>query len=79
MARGWESKAVESQQQEATQARATEPGAMTPGQRERAARRRTLQLARARAAADLERATVPGHRAMLERTIAALDDELKTV
>ena len=76
MARGWESKAIESQQEEA-QRRGALPGrAMTGAEREAASRRRTLELARARAKADLDRATRPAHRAMLERTIAGIDEQL---
>jgi hypothetical protein len=35
-----------------------------------------LELARARAVADLERATTDAHRTMLRRAIADLDDQL---
>jgi len=75
MARGFESKMVEFNQEEAARARASKP-AVSADDRERAARRRSLELARARAAADLERATVPAHRQMLEQAIAALDKQL---
>jgi hypothetical protein len=78
MARGWESKNIEAQQAEREQ-----PGArgeaVSPGEAERRGRRRTLELTRARAAADLERATVPAHRAMLEAAIKALDDQLRSL
>jgi len=40
------------------------------------ARRKTLELARARARADLEAAQAPAHRQMLEQAIRALDDQL---
>jgi hypothetical protein len=77
MARGWESKNIESQQEEA--ARKRSPGdAMSPEERDRLARRRSLELARARAAADLAAATAPAHRRMLEQAIAALDQQLAT-
>jgi hypothetical protein len=76
MARGWESKAVEAQQEEAVRAgKATRPE--TAEERERGARRRTLELARARATADLGRATTAAHREMLRRAIADLDDRLR--
>jgi hypothetical protein len=76
MARGWESKAVEVQQEEAAQARRRD---RPPSAEERAAgaRRRTLELARAKTSADLSRATTPAHREMLERAIADLDKELR--
>lgn len=77
MARGFESKMVEFQQEEAARKRASSGvGALTPEQQAAAARRQGLELARARAAADLERATVPAYRRMLEQAIAALDEQL---
>jgi hypothetical protein len=75
MARGWESKSIESQQEEAARERVRKP-ALTPQQRVDLERRRTLELSRARAEADLARATSPAHRRMLEQTIAALDAQL---
>lgn len=75
MARGWESKSVETQQEE--HGRKARKTIMTPEQREQAARRQTLGLQRARAAADLARATKPGHRAMLQRAIDDIDELLR--
>ena len=72
VARGFESKAVEAQQEAAQQRRPMGP----PVNRDDAARRAeraTLTLARTRAAADLEHASAPAHRAMLERAIVDLD------
>ena len=77
MARGFESKMVEFQQEEAARAKVRKP-AMTADERDRAARRNALELARTRAAADLERATAPAHRRMLEQAIAALDLQLSS-
>ena len=78
MARGWESKNIESQQEEASNRRPA--GAkLTPADQERMARKNSLELARTRAAADLEKATAPAHRRMLEQALAALDDQLKTL
>lgn len=75
MARGFDSKFVEAQQEEAN--RRTTPGpSLTPEQRATESRRQALRLSRARAAADLARATVPAHRQMLEQAIRALDDQL---
>lgn len=76
MARGFDSKFVEAQQEEATRPKTTGPS-LTPEQRVAADRRRALELSRARAAGDLERARVPAHRKMLEQAIAALDAELE--
>ena len=75
MARGWESKSIESQQEEAARDRIVRP-ALTPEQRAVEERRRTLQLARTRAADDLARATAPHHRRLLEQTLTAIDEQL---
>lgn len=78
MARGWESKAVEAQQDEASRRR---PAGVAPkmSAADRAAleRRRTLELARARTLADLKSVLSPAHRAMLERALEALDEQIQ--
>ena len=76
MARGFESTMVEFQQEEAARRRSAPP-TLTDGEKARLARRQSLTLARARAAADLARATAPAHRKMLEQAIAALDEQLR--
>jgi hypothetical protein len=76
MARGFESKNVEFQQEEAARGRTVKPP-LSPEQKARTEQRTTLELARARAADDLSRATVPAHRRMLEQAIAALDTRLR--
>jgi hypothetical protein len=75
MARGFDSKFVEAQQEEATRPKFVGP-ALTPEQRVAADRRKALEMSRARAAADLERASVPAHRQMLEEALKSLDAEL---
>lgn len=75
MARGWESKSVEAQQDEASRDRVSKPQ-LTAEQRTIAERRATLELTRARTAADLNRATAPHHRRMLEQAIATIDEQL---
>jgi hypothetical protein len=75
MARGWESKSVESQQ-EASNDRSPVAPALTREERARRAERGTLSLARTRALADLQRACASAHRAMLEQAIADLDQRL---
>jgi hypothetical protein len=75
MARGWESKNIESQQEEA-QRRRDSGSALTPEEQQKQVRRRLLELSRARAAADLDRATAPAHRTMLEEALKALDRQL---
>ncbi|MEO6222788.1 MAG: hypothetical protein ABIP90_06025 [Vicinamibacterales bacterium] len=78
MARGWESKSVESQQDDrAADAAAKTRAPVSPQEAARRARRQTLELALARAAADLKHATHPAHRQMLEAAIAALTGQLQ--
>ena len=78
MARGWESKAVEDQMTSA-EAKAPAPPRreLTPEERDRETRRATLQLARASALQDLQRACDRRHRALLEQTVAHLDEALR--
>jgi len=75
MARGWESKAVEDQQQEAERRRAV------GGPRESSAtdRRRTLELARAQTLDRLRLARTSRQREALERALADLETQLRTV
>jgi hypothetical protein len=77
MARGFESKDVEFQQAEA-EAQRTKPYVQerTAAERDALARRRGLELALARAEADLAAATSFAHRRMLEQAIAALRERL---
>lgn len=75
MARGFESKQVESQQEEA-QRKKTPGKTLTPEEAQKLDRRRTLELSRARLIADLQRASNPAHRQMLEQALAALDEQL---
>ena len=75
MARGFDSKFVEAQQEEASRKKTVGPG-LSAAEQAIESRRATLELARARAAADLGRATVPAHRDMLEQAIRALDSQL---
>ena len=75
MARGFESKDVEYQQAEAERGAAAGE-AMTPAERDTQARRRTVQLALARARADLEAARTDAHRRMLAAAIATLEQQL---
>lgn len=72
MARGWESKSVEAQQDDKARGGAKAAGPASPEEAARAAERRTIELALARARSDLARAKVAAHRAMLEQAIAAL-------
>jgi hypothetical protein len=77
MARGFESKQVESQQEEAARGRAAAGPARSADELARLDRQRTLELSMRRAEHDLSRATAPAHRLMLEHAIAALAAELE--
>lgn len=68
---------VEFNQEEAARGQARTE-ALSADEQARRTRRAGLELARARAAADLERATVPAHKRMLEQALAALDDQLRS-
>jgi len=75
MARGFESKDVEFQQAEAE--RGTDRRrALTTAERDAQSRRRTIELALARARADLAAARTPAHKRMLADAIAALEQQL---
>lgn len=75
MARGWESKSVESQQADREEARTLEPE-LTPAQREALEKRRGLELALARTEAELAAASQPAHRDMLEQRLQAIRDAI---
>ena len=75
MARGFESKDVEFQQAEAERGDTT-GRTLTPLEREAQNRRRTVELALARARADLAAARLPAHRQMLAGAIVALERQL---
>jgi hypothetical protein len=78
MARGWESKSVESQQ-EAAATKPSTPARFSAEDVRLRSERATLMLARTRALADLQQACAPAHRAMLEQAIADLDRRLANV
>jgi hypothetical protein len=78
MARGWESKSIESQQDDAQSKRVVRP-ALTPDERDRLERRQTLELAVARTQAELQAACHAAHRDMLRLRLAALQAELGTL
>jgi hypothetical protein len=75
VARGFESKDVEFQQAEAERQKTLGP-ALTREEREAQSRRATIELALARARADLEAARTPAHKRMLTQAIAALEQQL---
>jgi hypothetical protein len=75
VARGFESKDVEFQQAEAERQKTFGP-ALTREEREAQSKRATIELALARARADLEAARTPAHKRMLTQAIAALEQQL---
>ena len=78
MARGFESKDVEYQQAERERGAAL-GRELTAAERDAHAKRRTLELALARANADLSAARTPAHRRMLAAAIAALEQQLAAI
>lgn len=78
MARGWESKAVESQQDDARERGQGKP-ALSAEQRARLERARTLTLALARVRNQLASASQPQHREMLQRAADSLEAEIASL
>jgi len=76
MARGWESKSVESQIEDAS-SRADRGEALTPEERERRQKREGLELSRRRVLQELETARSPVRRTSLQHALAFLDDEIR--
>lgn len=77
MARGWESKDVESQVEETQAPQQKAPrGQKSPEQIRREQQRKDLQLSRTRVLNDLATATHPNHRKSLEAALAHLEKEL---
>jgi hypothetical protein len=76
VARGFESKSVESQQEE-SQRRKTPRPAMTPQEKDRAARRAGLELALAQTQAEMGTACRPAHREMLKLRLDAIRSQIE--
>ena len=80
MARGWESKDVESQVEEKRADQASnEKSQKTQGQLEKDRERQGLELSKKRVLADLENATHPNHRQSLEAALAHLDSKIESL
>jgi len=79
MARGWESKSVESQQADALESRDNRKRALTPEQAANARRREGLLLSRKRILDQMEAATHPRHKQMLQDALAELDVQLAAI
>jgi len=76
MARGWESKSVEQQQAELSEQRKTAKLPLSPEQKQHNRKREGLLLTRERLSQQLQAATNPRHRQMLEQSIAEIDRQL---
>jgi hypothetical protein len=76
MARGFESKAVESQQEEAQRQKTLKPELSTEEQ-QRAARQAGLELALARTQAEMIAACRPAHREMLKLRLEAIRAQIE--
>jgi hypothetical protein len=80
MARGWESKSIESQIESAVEeAEKSSSRQFTAGQRELQRQRQSLELARLRVQHDLAVATHAGHVAVLEAALQHLDERIKAL
>ena len=78
MARGWESKSVEQQQEEMSEQRKTVRPPISPGEQQRNRKREGLLLSRKRLTQQLQAASNPRHRQMLEQAITELDSQLSS-
>jgi hypothetical protein len=76
MARGWESKSIEQQQEERSAPRKIAGTPLSPDQQQRNRKREGLLLSRQRLAQQLQAASNPRHRQMLEQAITELDQQL---
>ena len=76
MARGWESKSIESQQDDAGRQAAAGPE-LTPEQRDRATEKAGLELALAQTQAEMTGACRPAHREMLRLRLDAIRARLE--
>ena len=77
MARGWESKSVEAQIEEGEQrAKQVQAPPTSPESRARQQRLEFLRLSRSRLLDQLDRATLPAHREVLQNGLRAIEKEL---
>jgi hypothetical protein len=78
MARGWESKSVEAQQAESVEKPGSGRVRMNREQAAALREKENLRLSRQRVLQQLEAAANPQHRKLLEHSLAALDEKLKS-
>lgn len=76
MARGFESKSVESQQEEAQRQKSMRP-AMSAEEQARQSRKAGLELALAQTQAEMTAACKPAHREMLKLRLEAIQSQLR--
>jgi hypothetical protein len=76
MARGWESKSVEQQQEEMSERRQMNRAPISPAEQQRNRKREGLLLSRERLTRQLQAASNPRHRQMLEQSVAELNRQL---
>jgi len=76
MARGFESKSVESQQEESQRAKSVRP-ALSADQAEKQARKAGLELALAQTQSEMGAACRPAHREMLKLRLEAIQAQIR--
>ena len=76
MARGWESKAVEQQQAEATSTPSTRKRPLSSEEAAKQRQKHGLTLSRQHVVQQLQTATNPAHRQMLEKALADLEAQI---
>jgi hypothetical protein len=76
MARGWESKAVEEQQSQMNRSKTRPAAPLTAEQKATQHNRDSLTLARRQVVQQLEKASSPRHREMLQRALADLEAQI---
>ena len=79
MARGWESKSVEAQQAEATDSDRAPKARLTPEQATRQRELEGVRLSRKRVLDQLNAASGPRHRQMLQDALAELDRRIQAL
>jgi len=77
VARGWESKSIESQIESAEERKTARAAAIDPAQAERKRQRDSLLLSRTRILHDLEQARNPRYQETLKAALKHLDDKLE--
>jgi hypothetical protein len=79
MARGWESKSVEQQQEERSAQPKNLRAPISPEDQQRNRKREGLLLSRGRLIQQLQAATNPRRRQMLEQSVAELDSQVSAL